>query len=353
MQVTHQNGLLQLVAPRRRLAVILTLFAMLCAVAAAAGTQGPSFIRTDHPSKTVFDQQFSLKEGGVLRVDVDDMDVYVKETNGQSRVEVFVAGPDLDRAVQFFEDELGFEAEKNGNDLSLTSVGPRYGSRGFWQRYRNVQCWMIVSVPARFNADIVTNDGDLRIDRLSGDIQIRTDDGDIDVRELTGPTIDIRTSDGDVTGGVLDSKEIDINTSDGDVAADHVKGGRVSVTSSDGNLTIEKVEGEDVSMRSSDGDIEVGASGGDLKIDCRDGDMQVTLLDAMTVDLVARDGDIDIVIPQNLHVDLELRGDDVRVRGGNLTKGSVTDRGVVGSLNEGGPLVRAKTNDGSIALKLR
>jgi hypothetical protein len=81
------------------------------------------------------------------------------------------------------------------------------------------------------------------------------------------------------------------------------------------------------------------------------GDIHITLLDAMALDLKSRDGDI--VIPQALHVDIELRGDNVSVRGGPLNKGNISRGGVQGSLNDGGPLVRAKSNDGRIVLRLQ
>lgn len=335
-------------------AILLPLLVVTSAAVALAGSHDPPFVRSDYPPTQVVDETYALKDGGMLRIDVDDVDVYIREAEGKtSHVGVFVAGPDADRAVEFFEDQLDFAAEMNGNELTISSRGPEHGSASFWQAYRRVQVWMIVSIPSRCNGDITTNDGDLRIDHLDGEITIRTDDGDVDVRSLTGSMIDIRSEDGDISAGTLDATDVEINTSDGDVAAQRIKGTQVSVSSSDGDITVENIEGEDITMRTSDGDVEVKASGKDLKIDCRDGDMQVTLLDAMTVDLVARDGDIDIVVPQSLHLDLELRGDDVRVRGGNLTKGNITNRGVVGSLNDGGPLVRAKTNDGSIALRLR
>ena len=120
-----------------------------------------------------------------------------------------------------------------------------------------------------------------------------------------------------------------------------------------GDIAVEHIEGDDIKLRSSDGDIDAAVSGGDLRADCSDGDMQVRLLKAMSVDLKSKDGDIDIIVPDSFSLDVELKGEDVTVRGGNLTKGNVSRRGVVGSLNGGGPLVRAKSNDGTIALRLR
>jgi len=335
--------------------LVIVIMLAVCAPMAIAGSDEPSFVKSQYDSEKVVAEEFSLKSGAQLRIDVDDMDIYVKKTDGQkSRVEVFVAGPDRERALEFFNEHLNFEAVEDKGELRITSQGPRYHDGSFWRKYRNVDVWAIISVPASCDADITTNDGDLRVDDIEGDIKIRTDDGDIEIRDIRGPSIDIKSSDGDIVTTALEaSEELLVSTSDGDIEADRFQAKRVSVKTSDGDIVVEHIEGEDLTLRSSDGDIEVGVSGGDLSAECSDGDMRVNLVSAMSVDLRSRDGDIDIIVPESLNLDVELKGDDVSVRGGKLTKGNVSQRGVVGSLNSGGPLLRAKSNDGTVALRLR
>ena len=335
-------------------ALTIALFIVVACVSVAfAGSDDPTFTKSKYPEKKMVDKEFSLTAGGVLRIDVDDMDIHVKNSDGKtSRVQVFVAGPDQERAVEFFEEHLNFELGENDNELTMTSEGPRYHSGSFWKKYRRVHIWAIVTVPSRFDADITTDDGDLRVDALEGRIKIRTEDGNIEARDLRGSSIDVKSSDGDVTTSSLEADEVIVDTSDGDIIGERFHAKHITVRTSDGDIMIERLEGGEISIRSQDGDIEVGVSGDELTASCSDGDMEVTLFDAMAVDLRARDGDIRLSIPQSLHVDLELKGDDVSVRGGTLTKGDVSSRGVVGSLNKGGPLVRAKSNDGTIALRL-
>jgi FlaG/FlaF family flagellin (archaellin) len=327
----------------------------LCVPGVLAGTDEPDFIKSKHPSQKVVDQEFSLKAGGQLRIDVDDIDVYVKKSDGaKSRVQVFVAGSNEEKALEYFEEHSGFELEEDNNELVMSSTGPSSFWGSSWHKHRNVRIWAVVSVPSRFDADISVEDGDLRVDDLDGDITIRSADGDIETRDLRGPSITIKTSDGDILAKSLEAKdEIVVSTSDGDIDGGRLYAKRVSVSTSDGDISIEHLEGDDIKLRSSDGDMEVGVAGGKLRADCSDGDIDIKLLDAVAIDLKSRDGDIDIVIPQALNLDINLEGDNVSVRGGNLTNGNVSRRGVEGSLNNGGPLVRAKSNDGRIVLKLQ
>jgi hypothetical protein len=349
----------RVLAPRRAPGVIRAvplalLIAAFSVAAAVAGSDEPAFTQSKYPAQNVVDQEFSLRDGGQLRIDVDDMDIFVKRTDGKkSRVQVFVAGPDPERALEYFEEHLNFELGESDNELTMTSDGPHSHWESFWRRYRRIHIWAIVSVPAKFNADIRTDDGDLRVDALEGRIALRTEDGDVETRDLRGPSIQIKSSDGDILATSLEADEIVIDTSDGDVAGKRFQAKRISLGSSDGDIAVERLDGLDISAQTSDGDIEIGASGKELRVSCSDGDMQITLFEAMAVDLKARDGDIRLDIPQSLHVDLELRGDDVSVRGGSLTRGDISRRGVLGSLNDGGPLVRARSGDGSIALRLR
>jgi hypothetical protein len=325
----------------------------LCVPSPLAGmeTDEPEFTRSKRPTHKVVDREFELEAGGQLRIDVDDMDVYIKKNTGdKSRVEVYVSASSEEKAREFFERDSGFELEERDNELVMSTAGRSRFWSNFW---RSTRMWAIVSVPARFDADVTTVDGDLRVDDLQGDIAIRTEDGDIDARGLRGPSIDIKTSDGDIVGRSLTADdELVVRSSDGDIIADRFQAERVAVNTSDGDIEVSHLEGDDIEIRSSDGNIEIVVSGKALRADCSDGDIRVTLLDAMAVDLKSKDGDIDIVVPQGLHVDIDLRGDDVSVRGGTLKNGNVSRRGVEGSLNDGGPLVRAKSNDGTIVLRL-
>jgi DUF4097 and DUF4098 domain-containing protein YvlB len=317
-----------------------------------AGSDEPSFTRSKYPTEKEIDREFSIGPGGTLEIDVDDMDIYIKESkNDRCRVEVFLAGPDRERALEYFEEKLRVAVRAEGNTLLLESNEAHFHTPWSWNRYNRVRVWAIVSVPRKFDANVYTEDGDLRINALDGVVKVRSEDGDLELRELRGPSVDVETCDGDIIAGTFDADEITVRTSDGDIVAKRFRGDRLALKSSDGDIRIKRADAGDIRIDTSDGDIEIGASGSDLSIDCSDGDMRVQLFSVMNVDLSAADGDITIRMPRSLDVDLNLRGEDVYISGRVSIEGRVSDRSVVGSLNNGGPLIRAKTSDGSIELE--
>ncbi|UCG53423.1 MAG: DUF4097 family beta strand repeat protein [Candidatus Latescibacterota bacterium] len=299
----------------------------------------------------VFDQTYSLEAGGELYIDVVDMDIHIR--TGPDRtgsVQVFVAGSDPERAAEKFE-ELRFDARLESNKLSIESQGPTFVVRGFWNRNRSVRVWMIVSVPKEIDSDIRTEDGDVRIDDLTGNARVRTEDGDLEFSEIHGTSIEIHTEDGDVMADVLEADDITVSTEDGDLQIDSIKGGRVDVSSSDGDIEVSRIEAENILMETSDGDIEMTVSGNSLDAECSDGDMTITILDEMEVDVRTADGDVELNIPQNINADLDLEGGHVSVRSKISIKGRVSKERIKGSVNDGGPLIRVRTDDGSILVR--
>ena len=323
-----------------------------------------------HKKEKIFDEAFSLESGGELHIDVDDMDIHVKTgVNGESSVQVFVAGRDRDKAREYFE-ELRFDARLEDNKLVVESREPYSRNGGFWNRYGNVRAWAIVTVPTKIDARIETEDGDIRVDNLSGKAQVSTEDGDVDISDVRGPSVEIRTEDGDVTAGFLEADKITMTGEDGDLQIDRIEGKQIRISLSDGDIEVSQIEGDDITIRtkdgdvvvsridggetsveSSDGDIEIAASGSKLRAECSDGDIKVALSGEMEVDLSADDGDIELSIPKNTGAELDLRGGHVSVRSKIAIKGKVSKESIRGMINDGGPLIRVRTSDGSIVVR--
>lgn len=298
----------------------------------------------------VVDESYSLKRAGTLEIDVEDMDIEVR-TGGSSggTLEVFVSGPDQDRARQYFE-EIHFEAQASGNRLIIESHEPR-GGVSFWRRYQHVHTWAIITVPEEFSANVSTEDGDIRLESLKGDVHIDTEDGNIKVSNVTGSAVHVETEDGDITAGEIKADDVTLATEDGDLRAERIEGRRVDIASDDGDIEIDWIDADEIVMKTSDGDIEVGASGKSLMGRCSDGDIHVDLHSEMKIDLSADDGDISLTIPKGIGADLDLKGGSVSVSGGIAIDGSVSKRTIKGSVNKGGPRLRVRTSDGRIMIR--
>lgn len=338
--------------PRRRLATLAVV--TLSAVVVAAAFAAPGDRDTDRETRAknkLFSEEFSFKAGGQLVVDVDDMDIRIETGSGTGgSVEVYGRGSNRERVQEYFE-KLSFEARMDGNKLIIQSDQPHYEHHSFWRYVRGVHLLAVITVPERTDLDIDTEDGDVRLDKVSGRARIHTEDGDLELSEIRGPSIDVETEDGDVRAELLEGDEITLMTEDGDVQVGRIKGSRVRVTSSDGDIELRQIDADDVSIDADDGDIEITVAAKKLTAECSDGDLVVTLLKEMKVDLRTDDGDIEINIPKNIGADLDLRGGHVSVRSKIAIKGDISRRSIRGEINDGGPAIRAKSDDGTILVR--
>ena len=121
------------------LGLSLTLLLIASTIQIATAAPGdPSFVESRYPSKKLVDQEYTLKAGGMLRIDVDDIDVYVTKSDAaKSRVEVFVAGPDEERAVAEDEDPPedpgSASPASEGRGGEMAEGGPDRSPIGRWR----------------------------------------------------------------------------------------------------------------------------------------------------------------------------------------------------------------------------
>jgi hypothetical protein len=260
------------------------------------------------------DRRFDLQPGGTLTVDVPDGDVSIATSRGgRASVEVFITARDREWGRTVFE-RMKFEAIRSGNDLRVTATSPRLGDYD-WGDGRGVDVRVEIAVPQRFDLDIASSDGDISINDVAGQIDLRTADGDVTLGNARGPAISISTSDGDVSAESIETDELVIQTHDGDVY--------------------------------------VAANARSSRITTGDGDIQLDLMARGEVRLRTGDGDITIYGDHSLAADVELRGDDVQVGSEYSLEGRLDRRGALGQLNGGGPLLLAETGDGTISIRSR
>ena len=138
-------------------------------------------------SDPVFHREFTVGAGGNLRVNIPDGDISVR-SGSSSRVviEVFVRSRDADWGREVFE-RMDFTAGVDGNTVTVAARGADV-RRDEWRRNRGVGVTAQITIPARFNAQIETSDGDIRLESLEGNVSLRSSDGDIDIGEVRGAT---------------------------------------------------------------------------------------------------------------------------------------------------------------------
>lgn len=329
------------------------LAAAVLVLAALAGTAlGDDWVRKADPSERMFDETFDLPSGAGIDVDMRDADVHLVQRSGKSaHVELYIEGRDRDRAEEYFE-RMKFSARVRNNTLFVTG-DERRTNWSFWNIRRNVRVRLLVTFPEDVEMRIVTRDGDITADKLSGDLLARSSDGDIRITSIKGGEIDIKTSDGDVNFETIEGEEVTVRTSDGDLVAEKVSGQHVSFRSSDGDVEVTHATAKEISMSTSDGDIRAEVEGTTMRAKTSDGSIEVRCVGSMSLDLVTSDGDIELEIPEGIKADLNLRGQRIRVDGELNLQGEIGKRRIRGQLKGGGPEISARTSDGTISLALK
>ncbi len=287
-----------------------------------------------YPRELMHEDTFDVGPGGMLQVDVYDADVeVVTGPAGGATVGIFLRSNDMDWAREIFaEMEISTRLEGDSVVIETTKKPSTSWWSGTGNRWFNVIAH--VQIPEEFDIDISTGDGDVSAEDLSGRARIHTSDGDISVARLDGPAIILETSDGDVVADSLTADRVEVDTSDGDIDIGSITG--------------------PIAAKTSDGDIHVKlAAAGEASFQTGDGDVHIEVSQAAPLDIRTGDGDIDIVVPGSLAADVELRGEDVELVGGLALEGSVRDGRAQGTINGGGPLIKAETGDGEIRLVTR
>jgi hypothetical protein len=326
-----------------RKAKVTALAALICLAA------GWPFAGFAGDKEVVFDETFPVRAGGKLKVNVGDMDIDLRSGGSEeARVEVTVTGS-VDKMRKRFE-KMNFTAELEGNTLVI-SAEERGSWSVLWFGHGRGGIHLSVTLPRQFDVDAQTSDGDITADRLDGETELKTSDGDIVVAWGAGGLFDLKTSDGDISVDEVAADDVYLRTSDGDITVQSLKGRSVTVKTSDGDVAVDKMQGGSMSVGSSDGDLELTVSAGELRAKTSDGDIAVRVEDRVALDLSTSDGDITIRLPKHYGAVLDLKGEHVTLGGKVELEGEVSKKRISGTLQDGGPKLRARTSDGSVALR--
>ncbi|HET6567240.1 MAG TPA: DUF4097 family beta strand repeat-containing protein [Rhodothermales bacterium] len=341
----------------------------------------------DGRDEVMIDRHYSVQPGGTLEVRVGDSNLIVETGDSQdAQVTVTLSGRDMDRARRYYE-TLRFQVEQSGNVLRITTDDGRNGHISFGND-GGAEITVRARIPKRFNASLVTSDGNVSLGSLQGTVTVATSDGNVSAEDLSGPNVSLKSSDGNISTGSLEGTSISLvtsdgnihvadgtgtsivlHTSDGNIGAERLHG-KVDAATSDGNIQFGQVDGAVVSLRTSDGDVtaealstgqaDVATSDGNIHLARVDGPLRahtasgqidVSLLKPAEVHLRAEDGNIRISAPHALPANLLLRGEEVRVEASGMGfQGTIKPDQAEGSINGGGPTLDAYTSSGSVVL---
>jgi hypothetical protein len=259
-------------------------------------------------------REFQVAAHPTVRVDAEDARVTIHAWDSP-RVKVRVESRGSTTGVVFGRRRPVVEIGQEGNEIRVRA---RYeGSEGGLLVISTTRLEVEVWQPAESDLAVLSGDGAVRVEGISG-------------------RIDLEVADGAVTGRALRG-DLDVSTADGRVVLDDL----------DGSLRLE----------TRDGHSEVWGRFDALDIETTDGGTEVEARKGSRIgegwSLRSTDGGIRLRVPRDFSATL-----DARTRDGGLTvevpvrvKGRVGRHEIFGDLNRGGATLRLRSSDGSIRLE--
>ena len=313
--------------PMKSLIPLFTLGALLAA---------PAVLQAD--IKRTVEKTFTVQPGGNLKVQTSGGDIKVLTgTGNEVRVTALeqIHADSESKADELLKD-LALTMEQDGANVTATAKYNKSGVGWHWGSWPPVTVSFTIVVPARFNVDLSTSGGNVALESISGHARLRTSGGDLKIDRVDGEV------DGSTSGGNVNLHEgtanVKLSTSGGDINVDKA-GGEAELSTSGGNISIKSVLGR-LNASTSGGDIHANIEGA-LKGDCK---------------LTTSGGQVVVNVDKNAAFDLKSHtsGGDVDAAGLTIAieQGGLRKSSLAGKVNGGGPLLYLGSSGGDIRIRL-
>jgi DUF4097 and DUF4098 domain-containing protein YvlB len=276
---------------------------------------------------------FNVAEGGVLTIDVSGGDIHV--VSGGTGVAVEIVR-DADTSSQAKADELfrryEFTVSQNGNDVDIRSTHER-AEWHFFDFGDPIDIKVNVRVPSRYNLNLKTSGGDIRVSSVTGTVDAHTSGGDIELATVNGPA-NVRTSGGDIDV-IGTTGPADVRTSGGSITIKRA-GAEVKAHTSGGSIRVEEALAA----------IDASTSGGSIQAN-------FTVQPKGNTRLSTSGGNVSVSLPAGVNVDLDAHtsGGDVESDLPVTITGKQSDSTLVGKINGGGPQLVLRSSGGGIRVR--
>jgi DUF4097 and DUF4098 domain-containing protein YvlB len=288
-------------------AVVCTLAATLASACVVVDSQG-------HIARE--EKRFSVSDTPELRLTTFDGAIDIRSGDGRDVVvEIEKRGPTKETVEQ-----LQVDARQEGNRVEVEVKRPSGETFFGIGHHMSPTAKLIVTMPKEGNVFARSGDGAILIEHVHGHLDLRTSDGSIRARDIGGDML-LETHDGSV---VLDgiAGDLDLTTGDGSVSVSG-KPGALKLKTGDGSITLRAESG---TVMKDDWSVSTG-----------DGGVTLYLPSDFAAEVDAHTGD------GTIRSELDVRGGD---------NGENERRTLRGRIGTGGKLLKVRTSDGSIRLKI-
>jgi beta-lactamase regulating signal transducer with metallopeptidase domain/DUF4097 and DUF4098 domain-containing protein YvlB len=339
------------------LAAILIPISMLRAEAAETQTtsQSPAPSTSASGDEQDIVKSYAVESGGTLTMKVDEGDIEVKSAEG-NKVEVTVHrrvthASDAEATALLKEHQITFE--QNGSDVTIDSEGPASRSSSWFHPAPSLQVDYQITTPLKYNFNLATGGGTIRIDHVEGKVQTKTSGGNLEATRIDGP-VSAHTDGGNVI--VSDCQTLDAESGGGNLQLSRLSGTVVARTSG-GNAKVDDCAGA-LDLKSGGGNFTIDKfTGPSLRADTGGGSISADLVNPPTerCSFKSGGGNIRLKVPDSVAVNL-----DASTGGGTVscelpvtTPGAKSDDSLKGTINGGGPELKVTTGGGNIKISKR
>jgi len=301
-----------------------------------------------------FTTSFQATPGGQLTVEVDRGYIEIKTTDRQS-VDIEVrrkARGSKTESGKTLKDHV-VTINQDGNKIEVRAEYQGAKSLDWLRSSPQLVVSYQITIPQKFNVDLKTAGGSVKVDDLTGTVQVASSGGSLNFKKIEG-SLSGHTSGGGIT--VAGCKgNVELKTSGGGLQLGEIEGD-VDARTSGGSIRADKLTGKSF-LKSSGGGIHVSEIKGQIEALTSGGSITASLIAQPSGDCTFKTsgGGITVALDAKASVDLDAHTSGGRVSSDlpvtSIVLGGKNKNELQGKINGGGPLITAHTSGGSVSLK--
>ena len=296
-------------------------------------------------------KSYEVAPGGQLVVELDRGSIEIKTADADS-VEIEItrkAGGTQSKAEKILKDHV-VTTTQTGGKVEVRAEYKGKKSSSWFGRSPELRVSCLITVPRKFDVDLKTAGGSIKVSELTGQVLAHTSGGSMRFEKIEGP-VSGHTSGGSIT--VAGAKGgVDVKSSGGGLNLSDIEGD-VNAHTSGGSIHAEKLAGKSV-VKTSGGSIQVADIKGAIEAGTSGGSITVNLRGQPSGDCTFKTsgGSVTIVLGKEVAVDVDAHTSAGRVTTdfpvASVIQGEQKKNELRGKINGGGPLITAHTSGGSV-----
>ena len=296
---------------------------------------------------------FQTRPGEQLVVELDRGSIEVKTADADS-VEIEVArkaGGSQAKAEKILKDHVVTLTQTDtGVQVRAEYKGAK--TRSWFGNSLELQVQCRITVPRKFDVDLKTAGGSIKVAELTGKVQANTSGGSMRFEKIEGP-VSGHTSGGSIAVAAVKGN-VDVKSSGGGLNLSEIEGD-VDAQTSGGSIRAEKLTGKSV-VKTSGGSIQVADIQGTIEARTSGGSINANLRGQPAGDCTFKTsgGSVTIYLVDNVAVDVDAHTSAGRVTTdfpvASVIQGEQKKNELHGKINGGGPVITAHTSGGSVRL---